>query len=364
MKIKQTLYRLKQRLLERSHILRRVIHRCTRQPQRVKLVAVAKNEAAYIPEWIYHHLYFGFDDIEIYYNGCTDNTAALNTVFKQRNVKFICADEYFEESRYSPQMVIYKKALHEARQQGFGYVLFLDLDEYWLPTDCRSSIHTVINKMPYFDLLSFQWRNKVNETLFENAVPPAFTAEKSQQVKTLYKAYLRPFNMNPHNAVDKYLIRRQENGQPFASVNAYQSRLSEHTTPVNAFIVHRKYRSEQEYVAMLGRGRPTGNSGKVSLFKNNRQGFEEQAEQITYRFDNDSYADYHHYMTHALSASKVAAAIKDGQMHVLQRYQQVIALIASAPPHEAALLKRLLRGVTLNEVQQAYQQFLATNGLS
>ena len=41
---------------------------------KVKVVAIAKDEGAYIAEWIFHHLYFGFDAIDIYVNRTTDNT--------------------------------------------------------------------------------------------------------------------------------------------------------------------------------------------------------------------------------------------------------------------------------------------------
>lgn len=44
---------------------------------KIKLVAIAKDEAAYLPEWIFHHLYFGFDQIDIYVNNTSDNTFAL-----------------------------------------------------------------------------------------------------------------------------------------------------------------------------------------------------------------------------------------------------------------------------------------------
>lgn len=41
---------------------------------KVKLVAVAKDESAYLAEWCAHHLYFGFDEITVYLNRTTDNS--------------------------------------------------------------------------------------------------------------------------------------------------------------------------------------------------------------------------------------------------------------------------------------------------
>ena len=43
---------------------------------KVKLVAIAKNEAAYLPQWIHHHFSIGFNEIEIFINDTTDNSVA------------------------------------------------------------------------------------------------------------------------------------------------------------------------------------------------------------------------------------------------------------------------------------------------
>lgn len=41
---------------------------------KIKLIAIAKDEAAYLPEWIHYHLSVGFDSISVLTNGITDNT--------------------------------------------------------------------------------------------------------------------------------------------------------------------------------------------------------------------------------------------------------------------------------------------------
>ena len=48
---------------------------------KIKLVAIAKNEAAYLAEWIFHHLYLGVDEIEIHFNRCSDNTLDYIEIF-------------------------------------------------------------------------------------------------------------------------------------------------------------------------------------------------------------------------------------------------------------------------------------------
>ena len=67
------------------------------QPElKIKLVAIAKDEAAYLPEWIFHHLYFGFDAIDIYVNNTTDNTHELSQYLAPlESVSLIDGDSYF-----------------------------------------------------------------------------------------------------------------------------------------------------------------------------------------------------------------------------------------------------------------------------
>ena len=56
----------------------------------IKLVAIAKDEAAYLAEWIYHHLSIGIKEIDVYLNGVTDNSYKLMRLIhaKHRNVNF------------------------------------------------------------------------------------------------------------------------------------------------------------------------------------------------------------------------------------------------------------------------------------
>ena len=43
----------------------------------VALVAIASNEQAYLSEWIFHHLWFGFDPILVLVNRSDDATEAV-----------------------------------------------------------------------------------------------------------------------------------------------------------------------------------------------------------------------------------------------------------------------------------------------
>ena len=60
----------------------------------LKLVAIAKDEAAYLSEWIYHHLSIGVAEIDVYLNGISDNSYKLMRLIhsKHKNVNFYNVD--------------------------------------------------------------------------------------------------------------------------------------------------------------------------------------------------------------------------------------------------------------------------------
>ena len=45
---------------------------------KIKLVAIAKDEAAYLPQWIFHHLRLGVDSIDVYINDSFDNSIEIS----------------------------------------------------------------------------------------------------------------------------------------------------------------------------------------------------------------------------------------------------------------------------------------------
>lgn len=357
MKWKNKLIALKQKLNAKCYPVHRALNR--RKPLKVKLVAVAKNEAAYIPEWVYHHLYFGFDAIEIFYNGCTDNTADLQALLPTDKVRLICADRDFENNIKSPQIIIYRKALKAAHRQGFTHVMFLDLDEFWLPLDFSTSIKAMVEDTPQFDLMSFPWRNKVEETLFERPVVKETVVETAQQIKTLFSSYLRPVAMNPHNTIDRGLTRLHESGKEFPVFDKVFAQVPKNLAPERALVVHRKFRSEKEYVAMLSRGRPI-NAGRVrSQFKDNRSGYTDRRQRETIHAPEAAFEKYSTWMDSKLTEPALAEAIEHARNLVLQRYQQVLKDIASAPQSEAETIEKILRRVQLPDVLKAHEVFKA-----
>ena len=78
---------------------------------RIKLIAIAKNEAANLTEWIYHHFSIGVDFIDIYINGSDDNSLNICKKIKaaDHRFNFFDADQFLQgciKRRYNFQLAL------------------------------------------------------------------------------------------------------------------------------------------------------------------------------------------------------------------------------------------------------------------
>ena len=127
--------------------------------------------------------------------------------------------------------------------------------------------------------------------------------------------------------------------------------------PNRAFILHRKYRSQVEYVALLGRGRPIGPEKAVSEFKNNREGYYNKNNAQEVAFENTSYQTYNKYMTENLNRSHISHLLDEARTMVVNRYSDVIEAVRNASKDELPVLNRILRHVDIADVQQAFEEY-------
>lgn len=334
-----------------SRMLAKLNSKLSSRPiQKIKLAAIAKNEAAYLPEWILHHIYFGFDQIEVHYNGTNDNTAELSHIFRDYPISLINADPIFDAIDNSPQIYIYKNILQSSFKQGFDAVLFLDVDEFWTPSDLATKVQDVVNSVEYFDTLSFQWKNKYEQfEEFGPAIEQQLLVDHVEQVKTLFKSYLVPKKMNAHNALDKQLVYRFEDGSKGSFLNVQNSRVKICKTPQNAFILHRKERSEREYLASLLRGRPIGKGKPGVQLKNNRSGFKPTHCYSSLKLPLDNFSEYRKFME-----SSTTTELQEHQVEARRavecRYLQFIELMKSSYKSDIALFSKLLQGVSDKDV--------------
>lgn len=317
----------------------------------VKLVAVAKNESMYLPEWIFHHLYFGFSEIEIFYNGCNDNTVELVKLLDGLPVSFKNCDDIFEANFHAPQIQVYKNSL-ETVSSSFDAIMFLDIDEFWVPTDLKSSISDICNKLGTFDTVSFQWFNKLEKNSeFEQALTRYVSVEPAKQIKTLYKSYVKPKKMNPHNTLDMDFIQVFEDGTQLKCTNKQNSEIDGSPKPINSYILHRKERSQYEYIAMLLRGRPLGNrSIDGPRLKSNRRGFKNRSQPISFELESSAFKIYTCYIEEKLGSEEFKQYFDKARSHLDKRYLQVLQIVRDEYSSSKKELDRLLFGVTLPDI--------------
>ena len=128
----------------------------------MKLCAIARNEGPYLADWVFHHLHFGFEAIEVWVNATEDDSLELleRIGAVHPEVSGRLADELREDSIARGrifQLRAYARAARKARRQGFTHVGFLDLDEYWTPRDFRTPVTDFLPDDPGANLISFPW---------------------------------------------------------------------------------------------------------------------------------------------------------------------------------------------------------------
>lgn len=130
---------------------------------KIKIIALAKNEAYFLPQWVYHHFYFGFDAIDIYVNRTFDNTLAVIEKLKNKFPDLNYFDANWVDSIWMApgnwlglQNVIYSYAYYNTLKD-FEYVIFLDIDEFWTPVNNNKNIKQVLNDFNYPSMITFEW---------------------------------------------------------------------------------------------------------------------------------------------------------------------------------------------------------------
>lgn len=334
----------------------------TIKKNKIKLVAIAKNEAAYLPEWIFHHLQFGFNHIEVHINATTDNTNELiKKLAPLTGVKFVDANEKFATPQIKfPQMHIYQEALTEGEKDNFTHLMFLDIDEFWLPVDFRSTIYDCVNELKG-DVISFEWFMKYVESIpFGPVIPTRLVGKKSPQLKSIVKTGIQITFASPHNMVVENGTNMLADGSIFKPTKENFSvapDIDELASVKKYFVLHRMFRSQTEYVAMLGRTNPFKRKGFNSIFKDNRFGYDANEEASEIIFPRGKVDTYNHDYQAFKKLYDIDSTIEEAQSFVLARKKQVIKQIECAPLNEEKTLKKILRKVTDPETVSAWGQF-------
>lgn len=257
-------------------------------PFKIKLAAIAKDEGFYLPLWVYHHLRFGFDVLDIRVNDTTDNSLQilkkLKAIYGER-LRFSLADQEMEICRAQDlnfQIYIYTQIHQETLTEDFTHLMFLDIDEYWCAANFEETIKDFLAAHADFGICMFQWLMETPNALRQIKDFPfdsSLIVQKSDHVKSLLDLKSRVIAIRIHNYVLKggnYVLSNEAAIQfdkedrsrgilPKDFFEANREKSSEY------FVYHQVFRSQDEYLAGLMRGNKQ--SGDDSLLKTNRFGF-------------------------------------------------------------------------------------------
>lgn len=247
---------------------------------KVRLAAIAKDEGAYLPEWIYWHLTQGFDDIYICINNSSDNSDVIAKKIAEKNP--VTVQLIDNESQYgfnnslinadflkkNPlQSKLYADIYAKSSLEGFTHVMFLDIDEFLVSQE--TSIQNVVASSSQDDVILFNWFNISGDKTPFSCVGSNLKGEKSSFTKYLIKTglsdiqFISTHNIQTTNS-SKVLFGRSE-------TNDNSNYIKDSGWSDKAFILHRHLRSQPEYLSLLSRG-DTWDNSLIGL-KNNRHGW-------------------------------------------------------------------------------------------
>lgn len=334
---------------------------------KVKLIAIAKNEGAYLAEWVHHHLYFGFSSVEIILNQCTDNSREIMEFLSKEDprVSFWSGDplkSWCDQNGTHIQREAYKAAfLRSSADQ--DYIMFLDLDEFWMPSDFKTSISDFLQSLPVADSVSFAWHTDLpeREPTFSLAVKGQMRLKKDRLVKSILSTRKTPKTIDIHNSVIVDGVYLLSDGHVFENKHADCNHYAVippfiNDEPVVAdgfYILYRIYRSEIEYLASLLRGNPDMDNPRV--LKENRWGYilpNHGRFLVSEKLPGDRFEQYSNSLGGFLTRSTLSSLIDHARSLLLERCESVINHITSFSPDT---FLKLIAGVSLTSMPQSYK---------
>jgi hypothetical protein len=299
---------------------------------KIKLIAVAKDEAAYLPEWIHHHLYFGFDAIDVYVNRTSDNSWAMLSKLQEtyKKLSFFSADwvdNYPKDVQRNLQYVVYAKAFEENRSSNdFDYIMFLDIDEFWTPQNLQTTIQDCIVDNGYPASLSFSWVNEHGSDVPFVPLQANTNGQMSPLVKSAISLNAELMEISLHLPLLNTEPNLMVDGDNFISDTANREYLHNDLQRLRSvMVIHRMFRSQLEYVSLLSRGRP---SDELPL-KLNRGGYNKSSGiHVTYSLNKDLYDEYIHSFNQFIAETNISDLLVEAQVFIKDRYQTTIDSIA------------------------------------
>ncbi len=323
---------------------------------KTKLVAIAKDEAAYLPEWIAHHLFVGFDEIEVQVNRTSDNTLALLTSisvaypqvrFKLMDWLDVCA----ESVRNNIQFISQALAIEEAKLDNhLTHICFLDVDEFWIDINKCRKVNQFISDLGRENAIYIPWVNDFpNEKPF-SSLEQAFTGNLSVLGKCVYPLNISFKQLHLHRSEIEAEYILPNGKRPEFDRKAVQALREEQRSLQETIIYHRSHRSAMEYVSLLFRGRPSD----LFPYKRNRKGLPRVIDSTVSIVLNSQYMLSRRECLDAMYVHCGASALERARNYVENRYRLSLDQIPSTIVDHYDVMVEMFRGVRLSGVVEHF----------
>lgn len=325
--------------------------------KKIRIAAIAKDEGAYLAQWIFHHFHFGFDSIDIYINQTTDNSQEIcSKLSRNFNVRVQDGDALVRSHGANFQKAAYEHAYEMALKEEVSHLLFIDIDEFWTPLDFTTTVHEHLENHENSDVLCYEWGVPANDNIsFSSPFSTNQKILKNYHLKCLFNTKINIKEIGIHNVVSetaKYVLADGTTPH-FDSASKATIRIKDTTGPMkDVFILHRLSRSEIEYVSLLGKGRP---STKNKL-KNNRWGFIDSNSGLSFDIPHKILDKYNKDFQDLLNVLDLERDINESIWFVLERFKKVIDIVYNSDSSDIETHEKLLTNVKLLSVVTALKE--------
>ena len=217
------------------------------------IVAILKNEAPYIKEWIDYHVLAGVDHFYLYDNESDDNLKDI----LQPYIKNGIVDYEFISGKCA-QMAVYNDAVKKYKFS-CRYMAFIDIDEFIKISDNRSIkelLEEIINKNPNISALVIHrydfGSNNQEYADYSRGVKERFLFREnklSEYIKTIANPRYIKFLMDPH-----YAIYFDNKAAVNEIGNIVRISINKDTSGEKVVINHYNHKSKEEYMNKIKRG--------------------------------------------------------------------------------------------------------------
>jgi hypothetical protein len=121
-------------------------------PNYLSLMALFKNEAPYLAEWLEYHRLVGVDHVFLYNNQSDDNYAEVLAPYLQAGFVTVIDWPYAYQQPESYRDCIQR--FHAKTQ----WLAVIDCDEYLVPDLPHTSLHSVLKPLESYPMIAYFWR--------------------------------------------------------------------------------------------------------------------------------------------------------------------------------------------------------------